>query len=133
MPFTTDWGNAGFLLVRASGRLSASDYARMEPALDAELAKRALRQAQDERKEGLALLLDLRGWRGWTAGGLLRDLRFDLRHRNSFPKIAVVGDRRWHGWLTIAAKPIFTGKMRYFDATQERDALEWVGARSSEG
>ena len=43
------------------------------------------------------------------------------------------GDRPWHGWLTIAAKPIFTGKMRYFDATQERDALEWVGARSSEG
>jgi hypothetical protein len=89
----------------------------MEPALEAELARRGGRAP---------LLLDLTGWRGWTAGGLVRDIRFDLRHRKSFPRIAVIGDRPWHEWLTIAAKPVFSGEMRYFDAAREREAVEWV-------
>jgi hypothetical protein len=42
------------------------------------------------------------------------------------PRIAVVGDRTWHKWLTVAAKPIFTGPMRYFGAAREREAVEWL-------
>lgn len=115
--FTIDTSNHGYLHIRASGRLRPSDYDALEPAVEAEL----------ERRGGRArLLLDLRGWRGWTAGGLLRDLRFDLSHRNSFPRIAVIGDRAWHKWLTIAAKPVFSGEMRYFGAAREREAVKWA-------
>ena len=34
-----------------------------------------------------------------SAGGLVRDIRFDIRHRKSFPRIAVMGDRPMHKWL----------------------------------
>ena len=115
--FTLDTSNDRYLHIRAGGRLRASDYDAMEPALEAELQRRE-RQAP--------LLLDLRGWRGWTPGGLVRDLRFDLRHRDSFPRIAVIGDRSWHRWLTIAAKPVFSGRMLYF--REEPEAVEWVSA-----
>jgi hypothetical protein len=127
--FSIDSGKAGYLRVHATGRLTPSDYDRLEPAIED-----ALRQDQDERGRrapaltgsGLRLLLDLTGWRGWTPGGLLRDICFDIRHRKSFPRIAVVGDRIWHKWLTYAAKPVFRGEMRYFDAAREREAVEWV-------
>ena len=95
----------------------SGDYDVLEPAMAAAL----------ERRGGRApLLLDLRGWRGWSAGGLLRDIRFDVRHRNSFPRIAVVGNRPWHKWLTLAAKPVFSGKMRYFDTAMAGEATEWA-------
>jgi hypothetical protein len=123
--FSIDTTNRQYIRIHATGRLSSSDYDAMEPALEAELARRALGQAQDERGRA-RLLLDLTGWRGWTAGGLLRDIRFDIRHRKSFPRIAVLGDRAWHKWLTYAAKPVFRGEMRYFDAAREREAVEWV-------
>jgi SpoIIAA-like len=105
------------LHIRAGGRLRAGDYDAMESRLEAELTRRGGRAP---------LLLDLRGWRGWTPGGLIRDLRFDLRHRNSFTRIAVVGDRAWHEWLTIAAKPLFSGPMRYFEAQREAQARQWL-------
>jgi hypothetical protein len=115
--FSLDASNRDYVRIDASGRLMSGDYDVLEPAMAAAL----------ERRGGRApLLLDLRGWRGWTAGGLLRDLRFDFRHRESHPRIAVVGDRPWHKWLTLAAKPVFTGTMLYFDAAEEVEAVKWV-------
>ena len=121
--FSLDASNRDYVRIHASGRLGASDYDSLEPAVEA-----ALRQAQDRRLHngGLPLLLDLRGWRGWTLGGLVRDIRFDLTHRNSFPRIAVVGNRPWHKWLTLAAKPVFSGEMRYFE--EEAEAAGWIAA-----
>lgn len=115
--FSLDVSNRDYVRIHASGRLTSGDYDVLEPAVEAELKGRGGRAP---------LLLDLRGWRGWTAGGLLRDLRFDFRHRNSFPRIAVVGDRPWHRWLTVAAKPVFSGEMRYFEAAREVEAVEWL-------
>ena len=121
--FSIDTANDPYVRIHASGRLTPGDYDAMERVFEAELARRALRQAQDER---VALLLDLTGWRGWTPSGLIRDLRFDFRHRKSFARIAVVGDRAWHKWLTLAAKPVFSGEMRYFEAAKERQATDWA-------
>lgn len=115
--FSLDVSNRDYVRIHASGRLTPGDYDALEPALAAELAKRRGRAA---------LLLDLKGWRGWTPGGLLRDLQFDIRHRNSFPRIAVVGDRAWHKWVTLAAKPVFSGEMRYFDVGEEGAAVRWL-------
>jgi hypothetical protein len=115
--FSIERENPDYILVRASGRLSWDDYDRFQPDFAAELGRRG----------GYApLLLDVRGWRGWTAGGFVRDLFFNLSNRKSFPRIAVVGDRPWHKWLTLAAKPVFSGEMRYFDAAEEREAMTWV-------
>ena len=118
--FSLDVSNGDYLRIHASGRLTPRDYDALDPAVEAELARWAGRAP---------LLLDLQGWRGWSAGGLLRDLRFDFRHRNSFPRIAVVGDRPWHKWLTLAAKPVFSGKMWYFGAAEEGEATDWVATR----
>jgi hypothetical protein len=71
-------------------------------------------------------LLDLRGLRGWTIGGLAQDVLFDLRHRHSFSAIAVIGDRAWHKWITYAGRPVFRAKLRFFDASEEQPATDWL-------
>ena len=110
---------ASFIDIRARGRLSARDYDRFEPEFVAELTHRNL--------PALRLLLDIRGFRGWTPGGFVRDLGWDLRNRRTFAKIAVIGDRSWHRWITLAGKPLFHAPMRYFDASQEAEAERWLG------
>jgi hypothetical protein len=61
-----------------------------------------------------------------SAPGSAAGFGFDIRHRKSFPRIAVLGNRPWHKWLTLAAKPVFIAEMRYFEAAREAEALEWV-------
>ena len=81
------------LLIRANGRLSAADYDRFETEFADELARWTL---------PVPLRLDMRRFWGWTLPSFVRDLQWDIRHRNAFSKIAVVGDKRWHKWITIA-------------------------------
>ena len=107
-----------FLRIRASGRLSAADYDRFEP----QFAK-AIRR----RKLPIPLLLDMRGFRGWTPGGFVRDLAWDLENRRSFSRIAVIGDQRWHRWITLAGKPLFRAPIKYFGAHAEGEAEAWLG------
>ena len=117
MPFALDASNPDYVRAHATGQLTPADYDVFEPSLIAEI----------ERRGGKApFLLDIRGWRGWTVRGFVRDLIFDLRHRRSSTRIAAVGNRRWHRWLTWAAKPIFPAPMLYFDGAQEAEAVEWT-------
>jgi hypothetical protein len=107
-----------FIRIRATGRLTAADYRRFEPAFAAELKRRNL---------PIPLLLDMRGFRGWTPDGFLRDLRWDLRNRRTFSKIAVIGDKNWHRWITAAGAPLFRVPMRFFCESQEPEAEQWLG------
>src|SRR4051812_49749203 len=115
--FSIDQADGPYVRLAARGRLSSSDYDSLEPALTDALAAKGGRAP---------LLLDLTGWRGWTAGGLLRDMVFDLKHSKSFARTAVIGDRPWHKWLTCVAALLFSGPMRYFEAGREQAAVAWV-------
>jgi universal stress protein A len=106
--------------IRASRRLTAADYRRFEPEFAAELKRRKIPRP--------CLLLDMRGFKGWTPGGLLRDLKWDLRNRRSFSKIAVVGDAAWHRWITIAGRPLFRAPMKYFGPDETNRAEEWLAS-----
>lgn len=116
-----DCSEAGFIRIRASGVLEAVDYAEFESGLRNEL---------ERARVPVPLLLDLRGFRGWTIPGFLRDLAFDLRHRKAFSKIAVVGERSWHKWITHAAIPVFAAQLRYFRADEAGAAGRWLRASS---
>ena len=110
--------DAPFIRIRASGWLDAADYQRFEPEFAAELRRRT---------PPVPLLLDMRGFQGWTPGGFVRDFIWDVRNRRTFSKIAVVGDRRRHRWLTLAGRPLFRGRMKFFRPGEEARAVEWLG------
>jgi hypothetical protein len=109
-----------FIRIRARGLLGAADYRRFEPEFESELRRCT---------PPVLLLLDMRGFRGWTPAGFVRDLRWDIRNRNSFSKIAVVGDALWHRWVTMLGAPLFRAPMKFFRAAGEKRARVWL-ARS---
>jgi hypothetical protein len=112
---------AAYLRIRASGRLGVDGYRRFEPAFVAEL-KRV--------QAPIALLLDMQGFGGWTVGGFLRDLAWDLKNRRTFSRIAVVGDKTWHRWITAAGAPVFRAPMKFFPASEQRRAEDWLARPS---
>ncbi len=112
-----DTSDRAFICIRAQGILRRRDYKDFDRRLSSELGR---------RPKPVPLLLDLRGFRGWSAAGFIRDLIFDLRHRASFSRIAVLGDARWHMWITYLAVPLFRAKLRFFNAPDA--ARDWLRA-----
>jgi hypothetical protein len=121
--FVLDSSEPSFIRLCVKGVLSPRDYDAFEPCFARELSGRPV---------PVSLLLDLRGFRGWSLAGFLRDLRFDIRHRRTFSKIAVVGDRRWHEWSTYAAVPIFKAKLRFYSPKDEHLAIAWLRQRRAD-
>jgi len=115
--FTLGASKACFIRLRAEGILNVADYAGLE---------RDLQCILDSSKVPMALLLDLRNFRGWTISGFVRDLAFDFRHRKTFSRIAVIGDRHWHKWSTYAAAPLFKARTRFFWQSEEAMAEAWA-------
>ena len=70
---------------------------------------------------------------GWVIGGLLRDLKFDVRHKDSFGRIAIAGDSRWEGWGAKLFDPLFRAGMKFIQSSERRAAEEWsrAGGRAS--
>ncbi|HEY9553766.1 STAS/SEC14 domain-containing protein [Allosphingosinicella sp.] len=48
---------------------------------------------------------------GWDLDGIWRDLKFDVKHKDSFGRIAIVGDSKWEEWGT----KILTGEYEDVD------------------
>jgi hypothetical protein len=103
--------------IRASGWLGAKDYQWFETEFEYQL---------QQKKVPVPLLLDLRGFRGWTPAGFLSDLMWDLRNRDSFSKIAVVGSARWHSWITSLGAALFRAPSKYFGSDEEQRARDWL-------
>jgi hypothetical protein len=97
-----------YIRVVAAGRLDAADYRRFNPAFAVQLSLKGA---------PIALLLDLTEFHGWTLGGFLHDLAFDLRNRRTFSRIAVIG-----------RPPLFAAELRYFWSNEEESAAAWLEA-----
>ncbi len=102
--------------VRASGRLTADDYEKFLPQLEAEI-----------RRQGRVLLfVDMTEFEGWETRAAWDDLKFGLAHDVDFARIAVVTDKKWLGWLIRASDIFFSAEMRWFPAADREKALQWL-------
>ena len=109
---------AGLITITAGGTLESADYDRFVPIFERIAAQKA-----GTVPMSIVLMSD---FSGWDLGGLWRDLKFDVKHKNSFGRIAIVGDRKWEEWGTKLFDPLFRAEMKFF-ATAERGAAQsWV-------
>ena len=68
--------------IRLHGKLTHEDYQVMIPVIERAVEAAAGRE--------LDLLVDMRDFAGWTWEAALDDMRFGLRIRNAFDKMAIV-------------------------------------------
>ncbi|MCW5705223.1 MAG: STAS/SEC14 domain-containing protein [Bradyrhizobium sp.] len=107
------------LVIRAGGKLSLAEYDRFVPAFEEAAAREPGR---------LPMLIELDDdFAGWDLGGLWRDLKFDVKYRERFGCIAVVGDKRWEEWGTKLSNPLFpSAEMRFFEHEARASAKMWL-------
>ena len=108
----------GLLWIRAGGRLEDEDYNRFVPQFE--------RIA--EREAGtVPMVIELApDFSGWDLGGLWRDLKFDVRHKDCFGLIAIIGDSKWEEWGTEMSSSLFRAEMKFFQPSQRSHAESWV-------
>ncbi|MGV2497661.1 STAS/SEC14 domain-containing protein [Pelagerythrobacter aerophilus] len=109
----------GLVRVRAGGTLESSDYDRLVPLFERIAA----------REQGtVPMVIELApDFSGWDLGGIWRDLQFDLKHKEKFGRIAVVGTKDWHKWATKLSDTLFPpAEMRFFDIGARDHAERWA-------
>ncbi len=106
------------LVVRVSQKLSDADYIRIfVPRVEEIIEKYGKARA-------LVYLDD--GYNGIELGAIWDDVKFGIKHRNDFIKVAAVGAPRWMDWAIKASSAMMSGEMRTFSSGQLGEALEWV-------
>ncbi|MGZ4582845.1 MAG: STAS/SEC14 domain-containing protein [Mycobacterium sp.] len=105
--------------VRATGKLSAADYRDVLAPAVRTLLKRFGRLK-------VVFLID-EPFDGWSLRGACVNTLFDIKHRNDFDKVAVVGAPRWEQWcVNLAAPLVMGGELRTYDRERLDAAWQWV-------
>ena len=66
------------------------------------------------------------GFTGWEMGAMWEDAKFDLRHRDDFEKIAMVGGPKWAAWGVKLAGYFMEGQVRVFPPEELQSAWDWL-------
>ena len=72
----------------------------------------------------LVVMEDFDGYRSFQAA--IADLKVDLRLKDRFTKITVVGDADWERVMTALADPFSKASLRYYPEDQQGAALAWL-------
>ncbi|MFT2008934.1 STAS/SEC14 domain-containing protein [Pontibacter sp. 13R65] len=102
--------------VQLSAHIDKQDYEIMLPMLEEKLK-------QHGKIDVLAEIVDIKNV---SLEALWEEIRFDFRHASDFRKVAVVGEAKWLDWITLAASPFTTAKIKHFPPEQRQNALSWI-------
>ena len=106
----------GFVALRLSEKLDGKDFDRIIPILEEQI----------EAHGKIALFWEMASFEGWTTEALFADTGFDLQHRNDFTRIAMVGEKKWHAWMTKLMKPFTSAEVKYYEIPERENALAWT-------
>jgi len=98
------------------GQLRKEDYELFVPQLEGFMKGGAK----------IRLVVELRDFKGWTAGALWEDTKFAARHFGDIERLAVVGDAGWEKGMTAFIKPFTAANVKYFDRKETERAHAWI-------
>lgn len=100
----------------ATGKLDNDDYDRMIPAV-----KEAI-----EKNGKIRWYFQVDKFKGWTPGSFWREVKFDAKYLNELERVAIVGQEKWHDFMTQVMKPFTSADVRYYDETEKDKAANWI-------
>lgn len=103
-----------------AGRLTDSDYETF--TLDVE--------EQLSRSDGVRLLLQVDELAGLTPKALWDDFKFGVEHGRQVERLAIVGDRRFAGWLANLSQPFYAHRAKHFANDEIEQAWAWLRAEA---
>jgi hypothetical protein len=104
------------LEVNLHGKLTRADYDNFVPTTEKLI----------RRFGKIRILVTMREFDGWDAGGLWEDLKWDAKHFNDVERVALVGDEEWQKWMAGICQPFTTAEVRHFRFDQLAEAHAWL-------
>jgi hypothetical protein len=114
--FATHQEPANLISVDFESEMTAEDYFELIPKLE----------LQFKKHDKLRVLFDMSDVGDVEIDAVWQDLKSDIKHREDYEKIALVGDKQWHHWGAQAFKPFMKAEVEYFDEDNKEEAIEWV-------
>jgi len=105
-----------FIELSMLGKLTHEDYQTFVPMID-----KALKKAKGLEVD---LLVDMRDFTGWKLLAGWDDMKFGLKHRNAFDKMAIVGNKKWEELSIDMMSHLMKGKSKFFKEREK--ALSWL-------
>jgi acyl-CoA synthetase (NDP forming) len=105
------------LEIHCSGKLTKADYDEIVPKFEQHLARQG-------KPRVLVEMRDFEGWEDTTS--LWEDLKMDTKHINDVKRLAIVGDAKWHDWLTKLTRPFTTADVEFFPPEKIDEARAWL-------
>ncbi|SFV50667.1 hypothetical protein MNB_SV-8-1420 [hydrothermal vent metagenome] len=105
-----------FVELSMLGKLTHEDYKTFVPMID-----KALKEAKGLEVD---LLVDMRDFTGWELLAGWDDMKFGLKHRNAFDKMAIVGNKKWEELSVKMMSHLMKGKSKFFKEREK--ALSWL-------
>jgi hypothetical protein len=112
----TETAGGQVLEVHVTGKLEKADYDHFVPEVERLI----------EQHGKIRVLFDMHDFRGWTAGALWQDIKFDVKHFKDIERLAIVGEKKWEKGMAVFCKPFTTATIRYFDRSQLKEARQWI-------
>jgi hypothetical protein len=117
MPVQLEWyRDRRTLEVTVTDRLQADDYQRLMPLVEECIAE------QDK----IRVLFVMRDFKGWNAGALWEDVKFDVKHFNDIDRLAMVGEKNWQEGMAVFCKPFTSADVRFFELSDLEEARRWL-------
>ncbi|WP_292658374.1 STAS/SEC14 domain-containing protein [Nitratifractor sp.] len=110
--------DGGWELVKIvlEGKLHHEDYEVLIPVIE-----RAIEAAGEHKPD---ILVDMRRFEGWTFEAALDDLKFGLRIRHAFHRMAIVGEKKWEEISVELFRHFCSGEMQFFEDYDA--AMAWL-------
>ncbi len=105
-----------FIEVVMLGKLKDEDYTLFVPMID-----KALKEAKGLEVD---LLVDMTKFKGWEFLAAWDDMKFGIKHRNAFDKMAIVGNKKWEAVSVNMMSHLMKGKTKFFKEREK--ALAWL-------
>ena len=93
----------GVAALEAGGKLTQEDYQKVLTESEAAL----------DNHEKLHFYIELRELSGMEPAALNEDAYFDVKYRDRYGKVAVVGQRTWQEWATRLSDFLFAAPVRF--------------------
>jgi hypothetical protein len=113
-------GRNNVLEIRACGKLTSDDYRRA-------LVPRLAAIHQRNGKVRVLFLMD-ETFEGWTLGAAWLNTSLDIRYRNAFEKLAIIGAPAWEEWCLKLVRLLVAGEIRTFPREHLDVARAWLRA-----
>jgi hypothetical protein len=72
------------------------------------------------------ILVIMHDFDGWSAGALWNGIQWNSKRFNRVERLAVVGEKAWHRWMTGFCRALTSARVRYFTPDQLDEANEWL-------